>query len=97
MASVPKPYAAQLPASDNFSQRPRIIQKSLARAKGEFVHGVKSEILADIEDAWPLVTGETVNVFRAIRLAATYRSVVNGVRPGVAGFEGEPVLHAVFK
>src|SRR5579863_3891057 len=97
MTGMPQPDATQLPASDNLPQHPGILQKSLARSEGEFVHGVQSEILPNIEDAWRLVASEAVDILRTRRLAAANRSVVNRVRPGVAGLEGKAILHAVFE
>jgi len=66
-------------------------------AKGQFVDSVDDEIVADVEDAWPFVTLQAINVFWPVRLTATDLAVVDGVRPGVPRLQGEAIAKAAFQ
>src|ERR1019366_1762087 len=87
MARMPGADAAQAPAAHDLSQCPRIVQVILAWAKGEFIYRVRGEVVANVEDAGPLVTGQAVPVFRSVGFTAADRPIVDGMRPRVSRLE----------
>src|SRR5258708_5391350 len=87
MPGVPQSDSTQVPSPDDFAEHAAGVQISLARSKGKFIHTVHSKVVADIEDAGPLVAMETADIFRPIRLATPNRTVIDGMRPGVTRFE----------
>src|SRR5271169_2769249 len=97
MTGVPDPDAAQFPAADDLAQGSCVIQEGFARPKRQLIDGIHCDVVAHVEYAWAFVTGKAVYIFRAVRLAAADRSVINGMGPGITCLEGQAIGKAAFE
>src|SRR5579872_6256900 len=97
MAGVPEAYAAHLPASHYFAKCPRRIEEGLSRTKRELINCIDRNVVPNIENARTFVAMQTVDGFRSIRLAAANRAIVDGMGPGVAALERQPLAETALK
>ena len=58
-------------------------------AQQELVNRIGRKIVTNVEYARSEVAAEAIHVFRPVGFAATDRPVVDGVRPGVMGLQGQ--------
>src|ERR1700741_3063060 len=94
MAGVPKADAPQPPTANDLSHHPRTVQIRLTWAKGKIVEGIYAHIVANIEDTGAFVTVQAIYVLWPVGLAASHRTVIDGMRPGITRLKLEALAEA---
>src|ERR1700730_9659017 len=93
MSGMPDASAAELPVTDDLPFDCAVCKKLLARTEGQFVHGIGSEVVPNVEDAGAFFARKTIHILGSLRFTAANRPIVNRMRPGIstlkreAGFE----------
>src|SRR5258708_37494451 len=91
MPRVPKADGPQTPSAHDLVQDTCLIEKPLSRSKGQLIDGIRGEIVADVKYAGAFVAPGAIQIFRAIGLPSSHRSVIDRMRPGIAGLEQQTV------
>src|SRR5260370_24881172 len=91
MPRVPKADGTQTPSAQDLVQDSCLIEKTLSRSKGQLIDGIRGEIVADVKYAGAFVAPGAIKIFRAIGLPSSHRSVIDRMRPGIAGLEQQTV------
>src|SRR5258708_19530191 len=93
MPRVPKADGPQTPSAHDLVQDTCLIEKPLSRSKGQLIDGIRGEIVADVKYAGAFVAPGAIQIFRAIGLPSSHRSVIDRMRPGIAGLDKPTVAH----
>src|ERR1700736_275356 len=97
MTRVPEADGTQTPSPHDFVQEACLIQERLALSKRQLIDGIRSEVVANVEYTGTFVAARAIQILRAVGFPSSYRSIINRMRPRVAGLEQQTIGETSFE
>src|SRR5580704_8800497 len=94
MPGVVEAHATEAPALQELAGHTAMVQVGPAGSERKLIDAVCREVVADVKNARSDIASQTIHVLRPVRFAAADRTVVDGVREGIARLKRKTAFEA---